>query len=178
MLPRVTRAALFALAGLTGFAYWALAHPSFEQTEAMSEWPTVLLFSAMLLSLAAALPAFGSLVGGRWALRLAGIAGAAVGLAGIANIFEDGLGLDWVYAVFILCALLSELALVALSAVIARTTSETRRLLALVPLATGAGAVLMVVAGGPILLVTWLIVAAVASARSRRTHAQAASTSP
>ena len=144
------------------FAYWSLAHPSFEQTAAMSEWPTVLLFSAMLFALAAAMPAFGSMVGGRWVVRLAGLAGAVLGVAGIANIFEDGLGLEWVFIIFALCSLLFELALLALTAVIARTARGTRRLLALIPLATGAGVFLMVIAGGPILLVTWLAAAAVA----------------
>jgi hypothetical protein len=165
----MSRSLLFALTGVVFFVFWVVARPSFEMTASMTEWPHVLWFSATLLSLAVALPVFGRMVGGRWVVRLAFIAGASLGLSSAANIFEDGFQIEAFFFAFILGTLILDVALLALTIVIARTFSGRYRLLAVIPAATAAGIFLFVVAGGPILLVTWLAAAAVAALMSRPT---------
>jgi len=164
------RAALFALTGVAFFVYWVVANPSFEGAAGQTEWPHVLGFSAVLLSLALALPVFGRMVGGRWVTRLSLVAGAAVATSSIANIFEDGLNIEEAFLFFILGELVMLAALLPLSAVIAWTGRGPHRLLALVPLGTVAGLILFVVAGGVIMLVTWGAGAAFALALSTRTN--------
>ncbi|MEO7396336.1 MAG: hypothetical protein ABIW50_06940 [Candidatus Limnocylindria bacterium] len=158
----MSRSFLFALTGVLFFVYWAVARPSFEMTASMTEWPNVLWFSATLISLAVALPVFGRMVGGRSVIRLASIAGAGVGLSSVANIFEDGFRIEAFFFAFILGTLILDVALLALTIVIARTFPDRSRLLALIPAGTLAGILLFVVAGGPIMLVTWAVAAAVA----------------
>ena len=174
----MSRSLLFALTGVLLFLYWVVARPSFEMTASMTEWPHVLWFSATLLSLAVALPVFGRMVGGRSAVRLASIAGAGVGLSSIANIFEDGFGIDAFFFAFILGTLILEVALLALTIVITGTMRGRYRLLAVIPAGTVVGIVLFVVAGGPVMLVTWLGAAAVAVLMSGRTPIPAAPATP
>jgi hypothetical protein len=64
--------------------------------------------------------------------------------------------------------LTQQVALAALTLVIARTASGRDRLLAVVPAGTVAGILLFVVAGGPLMLATWLIAAGAAVASARR----------
>ena len=173
------RAALFALTGVAFFVFWVVAHPSFEATASQSEWPNVLWFSATLLSLAVALPVFGRMVGGRWVFRLALLAGTGVALASVANVFEDGLQIEWFFFVFVLGASITDIALLALAVVIARTGRGENRLLALIPAATVAAIIFFVIAGGPIMLVAWLAAAAVALALpARATDLPAVPTTP
>jgi hypothetical protein len=167
------RSALFALTGIALFAYWALGRPTFEAAASRSEWPTVIWFSATLALLAVALPVFGRMAGGGWVVRLALVAGAAIGLSSVANIFEDGLDLDWVFAVFILGELVSLVSLLALTVVIAATRRGSGRLLALVPAGTALGLVLFVYAGGITMLATWLVAAAAARLGSAARASQA-----
>ena len=161
------RSALFALTGVAFFVFWVVARPSFQMTASMTEWPNVLWFSATLLSLAVALPVFGRMVSGRWVVRLASIAGAGVALSSVANIFEDGFQIDWVFFIFILGTLILNVALLALTIVIAWTVAGRHRLYALIPAGTLAGILLFVVAGGPVMLITWLAAAAAAVMTSR-----------
>ena len=56
---------------------------------------------ALLLSLAVAIPVFGRMVGGSDAARWATIAGAGIGLSSIANVLEDGLGIEAAFFAFI-----------------------------------------------------------------------------
>ena len=156
------RPALFTLTGIAFFAYWALGRPTFDATESQTEWPTVIWFSATLALLAVALPVYGRMVGGRWVVRLAFVAGAAMGLSSVANIFEDGFRMDWVFAVFILGEAVALVSLLALTVVIAATRGGSGRLLALVPAGTAIGLLMFVYAGGIIMLVTWLGAAAAA----------------
>jgi hypothetical protein len=118
--------------------------------------------SATLLSLAVALPVFSRMVNGRSVIRLASIAGAGVGMSSVANIFEDGFRIDAFFFAFILGTLILDVALLALTIVIARTFPGRSRLFAVIPAGTVAGILLFVVAGGPIMLVTWLAAAAAA----------------
>ncbi len=165
----MARATLFALTGFAFLAYWVVANPSFEATASQGEWPHVLGFSGALLTLAVALPVFGRMVGGRWVTRLSLVAGSGVALSSVANVFEDGLRIEWVFFVFILGEMINLVALVILSVLIVWTGRGRDRLLALVPLGTGAAIILFVVAGGVIMLVTWLAAAAVALTMSTRT---------
>lgn len=160
------RSAFFALTGGVLFAYWALGKPSFAASPSQSEWPTVLWFSASLALLALALAMFGRLAGGGWAARLALVASGAVACSSLANILEDGLDLDWAFAVFILGELVALISLVALTVVLAATSRGTGRMLAVVPAGTALGLILFVYAGGLIMLVTWLAAAARLGVRS------------
>ena len=157
---RVSRSLLFALTGILWLASW-VAGPSFEMPPSMEKWLVVLLFSATLLSLAVALPVLSRMVGGRPVVRLATIAGAAAGLCGVANVFEDGFQIEWVFFVFVLGLMILDVALLALTLVIARTAPERYRLLAVIPAGTVAG-ILFPMAGGPTVLITWLIAAVAA----------------
>jgi hypothetical protein len=174
----MSRSLLFALTGVLLFLFWVVARPSFEMTASMTEWPHVLWFSATLLSLAVALPVFGRMVGGRWVVRLASVAGVGVGMSSVANIFEDGFRIDAFFFAFILGTLILDVALLALTIVIARTFPGRSRLFAVIPAGTVAGILLFVVAGGPIMLVTWLAAAAAAVLTSGRTPMQARPTTP
>ncbi|MGH2967416.1 MAG: hypothetical protein ACRDMH_18810 [Solirubrobacterales bacterium] len=165
----MVRPALFALTGISFFAFWALARPAFEATATQQDWPIVLWFSATLLTLAVSLPAFGRLVGGRTVIRLALIAGLGIGLSSVANIIEDGLQLDWAFFGFILGTLIMHVCLLALTVVIAFTGQGMGRFLALIPAGTFLGVTFFVAAGGIILLVTWLVAAAASVARERTT---------
>lgn len=161
----VSRSLLFALTGILWLVSW-VAGPSFEMVPSMAKWLDVLLFSATLLSLAVALPVFGRMVGGPQVVRLATIAGAVASLMSVANIFEDGFQIEWVFFVFVLGLLILDVALLALTIVIARKAPDRYRLLAVIPAGTLAGILLFPVAGGPIMLITWLA-AAVAAVMSR-----------
>lgn len=162
------RALLFALTGVALFVFWAGTHPSFEMTASMKEWPQVLWFSATLFVLAIALPVFGRMVGGRSTVRLASIGGAGIGLSSVANIFEDGFGIDAAFFGFVAGTLILNVSMIVLVIVIARTMPGRSGLLALVPLGTVTGILLFVVAGGPIMLVTWLGAAAWVLVRASR----------
>jgi hypothetical protein len=173
----MARALLFALTGVAFFAFWAGAHPSFEMTASMKEWPQVLWFSATLFVLGIALLVFGRMVGGRSIVRLSSIAGVGIGLSGVANIFEDGFGIDAAFFGFVAGTLILNVSLIILVVVMARTMPGRSRLWAFIPLGTLTGILLFVVAGGPVMLVTWLG-AAVAAVTVARRRAPIPATSP
>lgn len=161
ILTRMLRAAFFALVGVAFFTHWVVTDPSFEGP-INTEWTHVLAFSALLLTLAVTLPVYGWMVGGRWVFRLSLVAGAGAALGSVANIFEDGFAIGWVFFVFILGTAIVNLALLGMTVVIARTQRGVYRLLALIPAGTVAAIIFNVLAGGIIMLVTWLIAAALA----------------
>jgi len=162
MLLLMLRSALFALVGVAFFAHWVVFDPSYEETASQSEWSHVLEFSGVILLLAIAIPTLAQLVGGRLAFRVSLVAAAGATLSSVANIFEDGLQLSWVFFVFILGTAVLQLGLLALTGVIAFSGRGGYRLLALVPAGTIAAIILFVVAGGPIMLATWLTAAMLA----------------
>ena len=174
----MSRSLLFALTGVLFFVYWVVARPSFEMTASLTEWPHVLWFSATLLSLAVALPVFGLMVGGRSVVRLASTAGAGLGLSSLANILEDGFRIEAFFFAFILGTLILDVALLALTIVIARTFPGRSRLFAVIPAGTVAGVLLFVPAGGPIMLVTWLAAAVAAAVTSGWAAIRGAPTTP
>jgi hypothetical protein len=158
----LVRSAVFALTGIHSLAYWLTIRPSAEVTDAQGQWPQVLWFSAMLLILGLAVLVFGRMVGTESVLRWATFAFAAIGLASLINIVEDGFRVEYAFLFFILSTLIFDLALIAMATVIAWTARGRSRLLAVVPAGTLAGILFFVTAGGPILLVTWLTVAVAA----------------
>jgi hypothetical protein len=159
------RATLFALTGLVFFAFWFVAKPSFDVSPTQGEWPQVLAFSAMILTLAFAVPQFARLVGGRFAIGASRVVAAGAALSSVANVLEDGLKMEWAFFAFVAGLAITELALLALA--IALVARGGKRHFALVPAGTIAGILLYVVAGGPLMLVTWLLAAGFALAPTR-----------
>jgi hypothetical protein len=157
----VSRALLFALTGILWLVSWVVP-PSFEMTPSMAKWLVVLLFSAALLSLAVALPVFGRMVVGPPVVRSATFAGAVASLMSVANIFEDGFQIEWVFFVFVLGLLTLDVALLALTIVIAWRAPGRYRLLAAIPAGTLVGILPFPFVGGPMMLITWLAAAAAA----------------
>ena len=161
IIPRVLRAVLFALVGVAFFTHWVVTDPS-RDGPITTAWPHVLAFSGLLIAFAVALPVYGRMVGGRWVLRLSLVAGAGAALGSVGNIVEDGFGIGWAFWSVIVSLLIIDLALLALAVVIVRTGRGSHRLLALVPAATVAAIIFYTGPGGVIMLVTWLIAAALA----------------
>jgi uncharacterized membrane protein len=81
-------------------------------------------------------------------------------LSSAANILEDGLKLEWAFFAFVLGTLTMHIGLVALT--VALATRGRERHFALIPAGTSAAILLFVVAGGPVMLATWLAAAALA----------------
>lgn len=168
MLARVLRAFYFALVGSGFLAYWVIADPSYDVSDSQDEWAYVLAFSGVILSLAFAIPLFAQLAGGRWALRIALVAAAGSLLGSLANIFEDGFQVDWVFFMFVLGGAIELVGFLALAVVLAGGKRGSQRLLALVPLGTAVAVIAFVPAGGPLMFATWLGAAAWALAARLR----------
>jgi len=150
----MVRALLFAGTSVAWFAFWFLR--GFDQTTtSMQEWPNVIAFSAMLLTLALALAAFGQVVGGRSVMRWATIAAGAAGAMSVVNIVEDGFRVEAAFYAFVLGLLILDVSLGGLALATARAEAGRRRLLAAIPAATLA-AILFPPAGGPLMLGAWL----------------------
>ncbi len=156
------RMASFALAGTACFAYWWIFDPTNDAKASQFEWRFVIGFTTALLILAVAVWLYGEMVGGRWVRRGSKVGAIGLGIGGVANIFEDGLGIDWVFFVFVLGTAISLTGLIVASISITVTDTGPRRLLALVPAGTAVAIVAFVAIGGPLMLVTWLAAAMVA----------------
>src|SRR4051794_37548167 len=149
-------AAFLVLLGIGAWLHWSITDPSFDQTEAQSEWVHVLAFSALVLALACGAAALGRALSGARSVRFLTITLIAAGtLAAVTNIVEDGLGVEKAFVVFALLTGVLLLALIGLATVLGLKVRGARRLLALAPLASAIGVVTYVHAGGPILLCTW-----------------------
>jgi hypothetical protein len=157
---RGVRATFLALAGIALFAYWVIFDPTNDAKSSQSEWRFVIGFSAALLILAVAILLYGDMVGGRWVRRLS--IGAATGLviSGVANVFEDGFSIDWVFFVFVLGTATTLISLIGTTVAITATNQGRQRLLALVPGCTVIAVIGFVAIGGPLMLITWLTAAA------------------
>lgn len=138
----------------------------------------MLWFSATLLTLAVALAVFGRMVGGQRVVRGASIAAFGVGVASVANIFEDGFRIDGFFFAFILGVWTMHISLLALTIVIANSFDGRDRLLAVIPAGTVAGILFFVAAGGQIMLITWLGAATAAILMSGRSPIPASPTTP
>ena len=168
----MARAALFILVGLLFFAHWLVTDPTYEGSDSQDEWNYVLAFSGVILSLAAAIPMFAQPAGGRSAFRASLVAAAGAAFASFANILEDGVGMGWAFFAFVSGAAILLLGLLVLTVVIALGGRGGRRLLALLPVGTIAAIIFYVMAGGPLMLATWLAAAALALALPARTVVQ------
>jgi len=87
-------------------------------------------------------------------------------LSSVANVLEDGLKMEWAFFAFILGAAIMHIGLLALT--IALLALGGRRHFALVPAATIVAILIYPIAGGPIMLATWLVAAALALAPTRK----------
>ncbi len=154
------RAALFSLTSLAFFAYWLVAKPAFDARPEADEWPYMLAFSAIILALALALPHFADLAGGQIALQGAYVGAAGALLSSAAYVFEESFEIEAASLAFLLGTLISVAGLAAMSISLAGRVG--RRRFALVPAGTMAGLVLFGPAGGPVMLVTWLVAAVLA----------------
>ena len=165
-------AAFFALYGCAFFAWWVATDPSHEQTETQGEWPYVVAFSGVILLLGLALPRFSRLAGDRLAFRASLVVAGGAVLGSVANVFEDGLKLEWVFFVFVFSLLLIDLGLLALVIVLAVRGRGDRRALALVPAGPLLAIIFGVEVGGPLMLVTWIGAAVLALVLPGRTAVQ------
>lgn len=151
------------LTGTALFVYWAVVRPTAQASLTQSQWPYVLWFSATILTLAFAVPAFGRMIGGTWVVRLASVAGAAAAWNSAVNIVEDGFGQDWAFVLFAIGTAGILVSNVALAVTLAVKGQARRRALSLIPLGTAAGILAFVSVGGPLMLATWLAAAAIAA---------------
>ena len=94
LIPRLVRSALFVLAGVELLIYWVVVHRAAEATALQATWPRVLWFSATLLMLGVAVLVFGRMVGAQAVKRWATVGFAAITLASLVNIVEDGLRIE------------------------------------------------------------------------------------
>jgi hypothetical protein len=98
------------------------------------------------------------------------IAAGGAALASVSNVVEDGLGREWAFFVTAFGAGLLLIGLTGLAAALYFGRRGYFRLLALIPMGTIGAVLLYVVAGGPLMLVTWSVAAllAVVVPRDRR----------
>lgn len=142
--------------GIGAWLHWSITDPSFDQTEAQSEWGHVLAFSALVLALTGGAAALGCALSGARSVRRLSLTLIAAGtLAAVTNVVEDGLGVENAFLVFIVLTGVQLLALIGLAIALGLTVRGPRQVLALAPLASAIGLIAYVHAGGPILLCTW-----------------------
>ena len=165
--PRVLPAVLFALVAVGSLIVWL------RSSEPLSEWSTVLSFSAALCGLAFALPTYARLVGGRTVFRASLVPAAGAALGSVSNILEDGLQLEWAFWLFILSLAITDLGLFAFTIVVAFIGRGRRRLLAAVPAATLAGVLLFPVGGFVLMVAAWVAAAVLALVKPARSDAPA-----
>ena len=161
------RAALFAVVGVLVLVHWLVADPGNGVSEKQSEWIFVLVFSAAVAGLALAVPVFARLTGGAVAFRVSLVPAGGAALSSLANVLEDGLGLGWAFVPFVAGSAVVGAGLVALAAVIAFAAAGGPRLAGAVPAVAAAGLGLYVIAGGILMLLAWLLAAAMALRVSR-----------
>jgi hypothetical protein len=169
----VALAAFLVSLGIGAWLHWSITDPSFDQTEAQSEWDHVLAFSALVLGLTVGAAALGRTLSQTVAVRRLALTLLATGvLAAVTNVVEDGFSVEAAFLAFVLLTGIQLVALVALAVALGISVRGPRRLLALAPLASAMGVIVYVHAGGPILLLTWCS-AAVCLLVTRRDEAAA-----
>jgi hypothetical protein len=157
---------LFAGVGLALATFWLVADPGRDIVR--TEWAYVLAFSGVLLVLAVGLVAMGRAVGGRWALRFSLLSAAACSVASVVNVVEDGLGQEWAFFAFVVCLIVIDLGLLAMTIAIAVTAEGRLRWFALAPAGTLVGVLFPVEAVWVVMLLTWLAAASIAITAPRR----------
>lgn len=154
--------------GAAFLAHWVLTDPTSDESAAQSEWLHVLAFSALLSLLGVAVLVAASLAPVRGARPAAFGASAGAGIVAAANVFEDGFGLSWVFYVTALGTSILLLALGAWGVAVGFSARGAERVVMLVPLGALIGVVFYVLAGGPIMLATWLLAAVLTFTLRRR----------
>jgi hypothetical protein len=165
----VLRAALFGATGLLlgASSLVMLASPSYQRPVTIIDWFATLSLSVALLTLAAALPVLARLVSGQRLYLLTLLAGVGAALAGIANVFEDGLHQDWAFVPFISGTVLLEFGLLCMTLLMALGPGIRARLLAFVPLITAVDIVMLHSHGGGVVAGAAWVAAAVAVRNDR-----------
>jgi hypothetical protein len=161
------RAAFYILVGALFATYWWIVDPGTTASDTQTEWKYVLWFSGVVFSIAVAVPSLAALISNT-ALRASIVPASGATVSSFGNILEDGVGLEWAFFVFVLGTLVMLVGLLAVAAVMASTGRGPARLAAVVPVGTAAGIVLFPSVGGLILLVSWVLAAAVTPSLSRR----------
>lgn len=164
----MTGAALFVITGLlwTIHSLIVVADGASRDPPPVGDWSRVLLFSAAIASFALAIRAFARMVGGRVATRVAYAVTAGALLASVANVFEDGFGVDAAFWPFVVGTVVIVPGLALLTTLVAFRGRS--RVLAVVP-----GACLLdilflhPVGGGVLTLLAWLFAAAESIRRTR-----------
>ena len=81
-------------------------------------------------------------------------------LSAVANILEDGLRLDWAFWPFVVGSGITLLGLLMLTGIMVFAGRGSQRVLAVVPAGTLAAIATFVEVGGPVMLATWVLAAA------------------
>jgi hypothetical protein len=161
MATRVGRTELLVPLGLVAvgvgaWLHWSITDPSFEQSATQTQWPYLLAFSGLIILLAVGAAALARAISGAAVVRTISTLLLTAALVGAAtNVVEDGFGVEQAFLVFVLSSAVQLLTLVALAVALAVNVVGPRRVLAVAPIASAAGIVLYVNAGGPILFATW-----------------------
>ena len=130
----VALAAFLVSLGIGAWLHWSITDPSFDQTEAQSEWDHVLAFSALVLGLTVGAAALGRTLSQTVAVRRLALTLLATGvLAAVTNVVEDGFNVEAAFLAFVLLTGIQLVALVALAVALGISVRGPRRLLALAP---------------------------------------------
>ena len=156
---------------LTGAAWGArslqaLAHPAYTNPVTPFDWLAVVGFSAAFLLTAAGLLVLRESVrpGLNITVATAVVAVACV-VAGLMNLFEDGLGTASLGPIYAVSALIAWLGFFVIAGMIGVSKDRS---LAFVPLLTGIGFALFGIGGGVLTLAAWWAFARILVLRSRR----------
>lgn len=176
------RAALFAATGVLWcmYALLFLTDPNYQDPASAADWLTVLSYSAGLFALAFAFPALAQLMGSLGVFRVSLVPAVGAALAGLGNLLEDGLQMDWASLAYALGGGLVMVGFVVFTVALAVAGRGRLRLLAAVPVAQLIGMQLLqkVPAIGVLVLVAWLTAAVLALGLPTRTAAPTAPASP
>ena len=172
----MSRAALFTFVGVAWCvrSLQSFADPEYTDPGTVSDWFAVLSFSVALFAVAFALPLLAQYTGGgRAVVRVSLIPAAGAAIAGLSNILEDALQLEFAGLFYGVGAAITGLGLIAFTLAIAVAGRGRRRLLAAISLATLIGWSLFESGGGVLVLAAWLVAAAIAVQATQRAKAQA-----
>lgn len=118
----MVRAALFTAAGLlwAAISVLALTDPGYTYPAYVGDWFKVGIFSASLFLFDLAFPVLAQVIGTRSIVRRSLVAAAGAVIAGVSNLLEDGLRLDWAFFGFILGTLVLEIGLIVFTIAVIR----------------------------------------------------------
>ena len=153
MSRSVSRATLFSLVGVGFLLHWIRQESGWRPRLPSSEPEVVVAFTALLLAHGLALWQFGAIVPDRRVRRAASALGVAAAVCAVANVLEDGYGVESAFFLFIAATLVLLLGQFLLAVVVLRTTGSW--LLASTPGLSGLALALYPPLGGPLMLCAW-----------------------